>query len=149
MNFSIDGLVNGTEYCYVIEARGSYNLDEIPEPLINDSNESCARAMDDAPPCSPEFFVSSICDDDRLDFILELVNTVTWEYDGLICSQPEDLSHVNVYYSEREDEELTLLSALDPDRPSFDHQLDENIAGCYAVSAVDISGNESALSPPI
>ena len=105
--------------------------------------------MDDSPPCVPEFFVSSICDNDRLDFIQELVNTVTWEYNDLSCSQPDDLSHINVYYSEREDEALTLLTVLDIDQSFFDHQLDENIAGCYAVSAVDISGNERSLSASI
>jgi len=42
-------LTNGEEYCYYIEAIGSYNVENIEDPLINLSQEVCSRPMDNVP----------------------------------------------------------------------------------------------------
>jgi len=62
----IEGLENGTEYCFVIESVGSYGVEGIPEPLFNRSNEVCAVPMDDVPPCTPVLEITSICEDQSL-----------------------------------------------------------------------------------
>ncbi len=148
-SITINGLENGLEYCYVIESIGTYNISEIRTPLVNYSNESCATAMDDIAPCPPEIQISSICDDNVINLNQELINTVTWRFDNSSCIRAFDIQYFRVYFSESDAEPMTLLAEVNVSDNSFDHFLNENIAGCYAISVVDMSGNESSLSQTI
>ena len=148
-SYKIEGLENGKEHCYLIEAFGTYNVKEVPEPLINFSNETCGTAMDDVAPCPPGITVNSICDEDIIDLNQELKNTIHWTYDNFNCLRPDDIQTFRIYFSERESDQLNLLEELDGSASSFPHILNENIAGCYALTAVDFSGNESEFSSTI
>ncbi len=145
----IENLENGTEYCFRIESFGSYRITGVPEPLINFSNLSCAVPEDDVAPCPPSISVSSICDSEQPISSGDYENIVRWSYNDASCSQPSDLDYLNIYFSEDESGPLVLIDQLDVDEGLFIHQLQENIAGCYAISAVDVIGNESEQSEKI
>lgn len=146
-NYTIENLTNGTEFCYRIESLGKYGISEVREPIINLSNVSCATPRDNEAPCAPAIEVISICDETSTDNI-DLINTITWMYEG-DCGQEFDISEVVIYYSETENESLQAIEQIAFDQLEFDHVLQDNIAGCYAVSAIDSSGNESIQSAVI
>lgn len=148
-SFVHQGLVNGNEYCYKITSSGSYNIDGVPEPLINDSQISCNLPEDLTPPCAPELVVQSACDQvgTAIPFD-ELENNLFWGFNGPDCNESDDLAGYNVYYAETEDSPLELISELDT-ITEFTHKPSSGIAGCYAVTSIDLLGNESEMSNKI
>jgi gliding motility-associated-like protein len=132
------GLVNGQEYCYVVESYGSYGLKGIADPLINASNVACAIPRDLAAPCVPAFSVRSVCDDPSLNLGTELVNAIIWEK----CDEL-DLSGYRIYFKEAGSDEFELIREIDKEATNFNHVFDDNIAGCYRITSFDTGGNES------
>jgi len=145
------GLINDQEYCYKITALGSYNIDGIPEPIINDSQETCSIASDLEPPCTPFLVITSVCDQTDIAIPFEdLENELEWSLLVSDCPVAEDLAGFNIYYAQDENTELSLLETInDIDVINFDHKPNGGIAGCYAISAFDLLGNESAISSRI
>ena len=140
LNFTDLNLVNGTEYCYYVVSAGGYQGVGNPKDLINLSQRTCAIPVDNEPPCPPALTVSSQCD--------SLYNTVRWSVEDPLCY--EDVAGYNLYYKQTTEEELSLLITFD-DREvkKYVHSLPDYVAGCYAISAFDINGNESPLSTMI
>lgn len=153
-----EGLLNGREYCYYIEAFGSYGIEEIPGPFVNLSQEACQTPVDNVAPCPPELTVSNICDRNETcqeDEILE--NTLTWvnpmelppcpnNANNLIL-QTDDVVGYNIYFSDIQGGEFQLIGTIDDSgETTFEHQPERGIAGCYAVTAVDTFLNESEFS---
>lgn len=139
-DFTDPGLVNGTEYCYYVVSKGGYQGAGTPKNLINLSQRTCAVPLDNEPPCTPEITVSSQCD--------SLYNTVRWTVEDPLCL--EDITGYRLYYKQTTGEELTLLTIIDDKAVrKYIHSLPEYVAGCYAISAVDVNGNESPLSTMI
>ncbi len=142
------GLINGEEYCYYVESRGSYGVEGIVNPIINRSQEECSIPFDNVPPCPPELVVSNICD--SLDVIVEedlFENLLNWTNPNLTCEETDDTERYNIYYSEVEGGEFELIAAV-----SFNNVTEyidvpeDGVAGCYAVTAIDSIGNESVFS---
>ena len=132
-----NGLVNGTEYCYYVVSTGGYQGVETPKNLINFSQRSCAIPVDNEPPCPPLLTVSSQCD--------SLYNTVRWHIDDPVCY--DDVAGYKLYFKQTTDENLTLLTTLtDRDIHKYIHQRPDYVAGCYAISAFDDTGNEGDMS---
>ncbi len=147
-NFVDTGLENGVEYCYRIQSRGTYGLDANAAPLLNFSQEICDTPGDDVPPCPPTLMVFNICDD-ATDQTLEedLFNLLNWTNPNDICVDVDDTESYRVYYTETEGGTLALIEMFDgATTTSFEHQPAIGIAGCYAVTALDFNGNESAFS---
>lgn len=143
-----NGLINGQEYCYKIQSRGSYRVEGLPSPLINHSQEVCQAPFDNVPPCAPELVVDDICDDnvDCTDLDL-LVNKLDWTNPNITCEDTDDVASYNIYYSPTEDGEFALIgTTTDAADTFFDHRPGESIAGCYTVTALDGLGNESEMS---
>ena len=156
-------LSNDREYCYFVTAKGSYGNPIIASPLLNNSQIICVTPNDDFPPEDPEIIPSDTitvegpfgpviitngdqCD--RLDFescgFASFTNTVTWEVDNV----DNDIAFFNVYYSNtsaEQDYEIVGTSRTNV----FEHNDLPEIKGCYKISAVDRSGNESGLSEAI
>ncbi len=145
----IEGLENGEEYCFIVQSQGSYGISEVPSPLINYSNESCGIPEDDEPPCPPSITVRSICDEGEIVSNDIYENRVSWEYNMSTCEQADDIQGYNIYYAANVDEGARLIDQVDADDNLYAHQLEENISGCYTVTAVDRSGNESSSSNSI
>ncbi len=147
-------LVETTEYCYFVTTFGSYGNPLIAEPQINNSQIICAQPNDTIPPCAP---ILSLEVTDCESFVLEqdcnfnnFSNTLTWgRLEDPVCQ--EDIRSYNVYYS-RTGEEGTfdLIEQAMPLRDTtFVHEGLPSFAGCYMVTAVDRSGNESEFSEMI
>ena len=159
-----DGSFNGVTlddellYCYFVTTFGSYGNDSIIEPLINRSQIICAQPNDTIPPCTPisldfvalgdgqtceQFLADKPCDFDDWE------NELTWDNDDSSeCT--DDIRSYNIYYSRtgREEDFVLLANTVST---SFSHNKFSSIpllslAGCYQISAVDRSGNESEFS---
>lgn len=137
LNFVDEGLVNGKQYCYKVRSTGGYTAIDMPKNLINFSQETCAAPIDNEAPCQPGINVTSQCD--------SLYNNVRWTIADNNCLQ--DVAGYNIYYKLITEENLSLLTVInDKNTFSYKHYPGEVIAGCYAVSAFDLIGNESLKS---
>ena len=139
-----EGLMNEVEYCYKIEATGSYGISGIVNPLINRSQEACGTPIDDVPPCPPVLEVSNICDENISCLEEErLINTLTWT----VCPEDDDVAGFNVYFAPVENAPFQLIARIQGvNNLRYEHSPDEGIAGCYRVTAFDFNANESEPS---
>jgi gliding motility-associated-like protein len=151
-----DQLIDTQEYCYYVTTKGTYGNPAILEPLINDSQIACAQPNDTIQPCTPLEFViinvnvDSVCANfikDKPCEFGEFFNELNWEVDaGSECD--EDVRSYNIYFSESGEEgTFTLLDNVI--NTSYIHQGIPSFKGCYKISAVDRSGNESELTEAI
>jgi gliding motility-associated-like protein len=138
-------------YCYYVTTQGSYGNEKIVAPLLNNSQVVCTQPNDTIPPCAPmavsipnaeisdcEAFLShKACDFD------DFANTVIWSRDPSDCD--EDVGGYNIYFSYTGAEDSFEKIATVSDTFYVDGPL-SSFAGCYKVSAMDRSGNESGLS---
>jgi len=132
------GLVNGVTYCYKVETIGSYSLPGFVYPIRNFSQETCEEPMDVEPPCPVELSVSVNCD--------EVANYLAWTNPLTTCGDG-DVGGYEIYYSPMTDGEFVQIgSVTDPSITSYIHTGVTSVAGCYAVVAVDTSGNSSDFS---
>jgi gliding motility-associated-like protein len=137
LNYIDEGLVNGKQYCYYVRSTGGYSATGLPRNLINNSEQTCVTPIDNEAPCKPEIVVNSQCD--------SLYNTVRWTITDNKCL--DDVSGYKIYYKLITEDSLSLLTTIN-DKHTFmyKHFPGEVIAGCYAVSAFDLTGNEGAKS---
>lgn len=134
------GLVNGTEYCYKIRSVGSYFSDALMEPLYNFSQEKCGTPIDTVPPCPPQLTVLPDCDNFR--------NKLEWFYDNASCAQ--DAVTFNIYYTPVFDGEYSKIASVHISALyAYLHDSLSSIAGCYAITAIDSVGNESAFGDTV
>lgn len=148
MSFKDIGLINGEEYCYKVQSIGTYGIEDIISPLLNFSQEICSIPGDNVPPCPPTLMVSNICDnisgDVNPDFF---VNNLLWTNPNEVCEEVNDVERYNIYYTPTEDGEFQLIETINfADITTYEHRPDLGIAGCYVVTAIDSSRNESAFS---
>jgi hypothetical protein len=158
-------LEGGRLYCYIIETLGSYgNEDPIftaLDPLRNFSQVICSTPGDTIPPCVPPNPIAhnaQNCEDYFTDDSIEpcseniYSNTVVWSRSDSDCLK--DVAYYLVYYSPStvgnfevlRDEDTNPIQVKDT---FFIHQNLTSFAGCYKISAVDRSGNESELTEAI
>ncbi len=143
------GLENEIEYCYKVIATGTYGITDIEDPLINASQERCNAPMDNIPPCIPVIEVQNVCDQTTPGIPEdEIVNTVTWEYPPINCTQFGDADMFRIYYAPDEGLDFEFVDEVPATGTQFfyAHRPDKGIAGCYAITAIDELGNESDLS---
>ena len=149
-------LSDETEYCYFVTTFGSYGNERLnPPPLVNNSQVACAQPNDTIPPCEPVAIMVpnatvEACEanlaDKPCDFS-NFSNLIQWENNTEeVCDN--DVRAFNIYFSpDGQDSSLNLIATtIDT---FFEHGNLASLAGCYRVSAVDRSGNESPLSEPI
>ncbi|MCX6269921.1 MAG: gliding motility-associated C-terminal domain-containing protein [Bacteroidetes bacterium] len=131
------GLVNGQQYCYKLLSYGHYSAASLPRPLLNYSQETCGIPVDNVAPCPPALKVFVNCELNQ--------NTLLWSDPNHICTG--DVAGYKVYYSPLEGGDYTVIaSPSSAEDTLFYHTGLTGIAGCYAVTALDTSGNESAFS---
>ncbi len=151
-----DGSFNATpldeeiDYCYFVTAQGGYDNPILPAPLINRSQIQCARPSDIIPPCVPlslqisdglaceELVASQTC------VFNDFQNEISWINDPAEACDDDVVSY-NVYFSSTGNEEdYEIVASVN--EPNFLHEGLPSYKGCYRVSAVDRSGNESELT---
>jgi len=146
--FRDEGLVNGREYCYKIRSAGSYGIDDVVFPILNDSQESCQAPVDNVPPCPPALEVLTACDPDiNCENEEELFNTLEWVNPMELCEETDDVTGYRIYYAPFEGEEFAQIAEIqDAGRTFLEDKPEIGIAGCYAVTAIDTFFNESDFS---
>ena len=147
MMYRDTGLQNGLEYCYYIRSVGSYNIDDIPSPLLNRSQELCLTAQDDVAPCAPVLVVESVCDR-QVDCTdpTNLFNILRWTSPAEVCGA-DDVAGYRVFFTPDSISDPQLIAQINAAGVlTFDHTPPDGIVGCYTVTAVDGNGNESEFS---
>ena len=140
LTYTDTALVNGALYCYKVQSKGEYSDPSIFKPLLNFSQEVCEKPKDTTPPCARKLETESDCKIPSLSLM--------WNNPNHTCS--DDVVKYNIYFAETEDADLMLqdsVKILSDTLLAFDNLT--SIAGCYAVTAVDSFGNESAQSEKI
>ncbi len=138
-----ENVENGLEYCYRIVALGNYGLDNVPSPLINESQVVCSTPLDNVAPCPPVIKVSNICDESNPTTPADaFINYITWDQP---CTD-DDIASYNIFYSPEPGGEFTLVGTVNADEHHFEHKPGEKIAGCYTVTSIDQNNNQSKPS---
>ena len=162
-----DGSFNGVpllddrEYCYYVVTQGSYGNPLIAAPQINDSQIICVLPNDNVPPNDPDITVDDPTDVITVDGVeltlLQSPNCSAFEnercgfenysntFEWTVDNADNDIARYNIYFSPsgREDS-FTLVGTSTETR--FTHTGLSSFKGCYKVSSVDRSNNESELS---
>ncbi len=136
-------VIKGQEYCYKVLTIG--HLPNETYKLYNFSQIVCAVPEDKQAPCAPQLSANNNCDTEY-DFIPQddLFTYLKWSNPGLTCENSDDVQYFNIYYSKSKDSTFSLLfKILDADKTDTVH-LSLDFAGCYYMTAVDSTGNESA-----
>ncbi len=131
------GLTNQVEYCYYVKTIGSYSSSSgLVDPIINFSQIGCAEPEDRTPPCPPAVSADPFCRSFYAD--------VFWPIPPRSCGH--DVAQYRLYHKDSLGGEFELLSEH-PVRTdtSFRYRNEASIAGCFAVKAIDSSGNVSGL----
>ena len=154
-----DGSFNGVqldkelEYCYFVTTQGYYDNPLIPEPLINRSQSICAQPNDNFAPCPPIGVVAANNFD--CERVLSSVGCAFDDYENVIewrqsenPSCDDDTEFYRIYFSPSglEEDYFLLDSTVEV---SYVHGNLPSFKGCYRISSVDRSGNESELSDPL
>ena len=131
------GLENGKEYHYFIRSTGAYQSAGLPKNLVNFSETTIVKPVDNEPPCTPDLNVSSQCDIPS--------NTLKWKVADPVCFS--DIAGYNIYFRLINNERDTVIKI--PDKNIFFYEHQNVVAGCYAITAYDLTGNESPKSSMI
>lgn len=142
------GLINGQKYCYYVRSEGTYSISGLLNPLFNKSQEACGVPLDTVPPCAPQLTVRNLCNTPNGgNQGPPYLNNLSWTNPNDACDGSDDVVKYRIWYATSEGATLAILAEQDgAGNITFTHQLPDQLAGCYAVSAVDSVGNESALS---
>lgn len=145
------GLTNGKNYCYYVRAVGTYSIPGVVDPIFNNSQENCGIPIDTVPPCAPKLQISNLCTDSNIqDSDPPFINKLRWTNPNNQCEGSDDAVAYKIWYAADKNTPMTLIDQIfDVNITHFDHLLQEGLAGCYAVSALDSVGNESARSDSI
>ncbi len=138
------GLERGTELCYFVEAAGTYQTAGLPEPLLNRSQEACLTVP--LLVCAPVLSIDAL---DCEDFLASPVgppyaNVLTWTAPGEGEGCTEQIAFYTVYF--RGPGQTAFVEVGRTEETTFTHGGLESFAGCYAVTATDADGRESARS---
>jgi hypothetical protein len=144
-------LEDDVEYCYRVVTAGSYSNPQVPEPLLNNSQEICSFLRDDIPPCPPltfelaslesceEILQNKVCSDNTFE------NRLSWtENTEELCIK--DFSHWLIYYS-YDGVDFRIVGQTRNNQ--FTHVMQDTLAGFYFIQAVDRSGNLSEPSQTV
>jgi len=133
------GLKNGQQYSYRVKAYGYRKLNGLQYNTLNWSHINKIAPIDTVKPCSPNLTLRSECKD--------YVNILTWNNINLSCT--DDVVKYKIYYKGTLNGSLAQIgevnSSSDP-MFTFQHSPPVSLGGCYAVSAIDSSNNESLLT---
>lgn len=138
------GLVNGEEYCYKVQSIGGFDSTVFEAKIFNFSQEICATPLDIEPPCAPEFKSDYDCINGKVEF--------SWDLTTDECLASNDIQSFNIYKSSTTSDfvlfESIPINTVRNKLFSIDIQT-SSLAGCYVITSVDSTGNESAFSGAI
>lgn len=139
-NYTDTGLVNLQSYCYKVKSIGAYSAPGTVSPLLNYSQETCEKPVDNIAPCPPELCVQTNCIDQS--------NLLHWNNFSSGCA--EDVLQFNIYKKDSLNGEYYLIANIPNGNDStFLHSELSSIVGCYVITGVDSVGNESVYSDSV
>lgn len=147
--FRVNNLVNGTEYCFVVESRGSYNLPDLRDTLVNFSQVACAVPIDNLAPCTVTLSVKNPCDLIKSGILFqELFNQLEWTNPNENCPvKQQDGVKYRIYHTVDVLSPYSVIAEMDDIIiTSYTHYTPGGLAGCYYVTVVDSLNNESLPS---
>jgi len=102
--------------------------------------------VDTVPPCPPTLTVTNDCDQysGQVWQNAQYINHLKWSNQQDTCAG--DIERYYVYYGNDSTGMVLLDSLSAKEDTTYEHILTDNLAGCYAVTAVDRIGNESRFS---
>jgi gliding motility-associated-like protein len=144
--YTDSNLINDSTYCYYVRSYGHYALPVFPRPLVNNSQEDCGTPIDTVPPCPPVLTIRNECDqyNGQPWNTNQYINYLTWSLQKDSCS--EETTHYYIYFGDDSAGMRIIDSITNKTDTLYNHVRNESLAGCYAVTALDRVGNESALS---
>ncbi|WP_191906980.1 T9SS type B sorting domain-containing protein [Adhaeribacter soli] len=143
--FNNEPLRFGRTYCYYVQTVGQFVNPKLPPVVRNNSERFCAVVRDTTAPCPPTLSLALLnCDSlQQVPFGPPFSNKLRWQpATGNECGN--DVKEFKIYYQAREGESFEYVATTPA--TSFLHQNLPVPSGCYAVTAVDSSGNESRYS---
>lgn len=145
------GLTNGKLYCYYVRSEGTYSIGGVIHPILNNSQENCGVPIDTVPPCPPRLTIHNLCDDPQyLTNEPPYTNALSWTNPNVQCDGSDDAVAYRVWYAADKSQGLAPIQLINgANNLQFKHLLQDGLAGCYAVSAIDSVGNESLRSDSI
>jgi len=135
---------------YYVVTNGTYGNPKILEPLVNNSQLACAQPNDTVSPCTPKEFaivnlnIEEVCREflnDKPCEFNDYYNELSWEVNN-DAECDEDVRSYNIYFSET-GEEGTFKIIANVVGNSYTHDNLTSFKGCYKITAMDRSGNES------
>ena len=145
--YSDQDLDNGIEYCYYIRSIGTYSVAPFPDPIINNSQESCVRPTDNEPPCPLPLEAIGICQQlDEGALLDEVYNQLTWSNNLIECPQNADISSYNIFFGFGPEVDFELIDEVETPILSYEDPRMNIVGGCYYITAVDSVGNQSLPS---
>jgi hypothetical protein len=149
-------------YCYRVETYGTYNEPLVESPLRNYSQELCVSPLDTIKPCAVTLSINETpcvqwigeegSDAPSFCSVSSFENKLSWVYPQTEGSKTcdKDVIKYRIYYKRyEEDQNFTVIDSVTSPAPpatEYTHNGLTSFAGCYYVTAVDRSGNESAPS---
>ncbi|NBC24187.1 MAG: T9SS type B sorting domain-containing protein [Bacteroidetes bacterium] len=138
---------NNQTYCYQIESEGVYGLMDLPDIILNFSQEICVIPIDTVAPCLPQLQLRNICNEANpqiTDGIFR--NNLMWSFqEDSECLPAPDLIGFNIYLAPEREAQFELLAEVDSNSRSYTDLSMESF-GCYAITTIDSAGNESRRS---
>ncbi|RLD22747.1 MAG: gliding motility-associated C-terminal domain-containing protein [Bacteroidetes bacterium] len=132
-------------YCYKVETLGTYGNPNIVQPQRNFSQRICASPNDIDPPGPPKLGIEFI---DCEEFLADkdcnysvFFNILIWE-----PNIEPDLKGYKIYFSTSGEEGTFVLIDFVENDETFLHDGLSSFKGCYYITAVDRSNNESEPS---
>ncbi|MGA0557269.1 gliding motility-associated C-terminal domain-containing protein [Larkinella sp. VNQ87] len=152
--YAADGVVPATmsidsNYCYRVETVGRYAAPLPTTLLYNFSQGVCAVPIDTTRPCPPVLSIDTLncasLADNAFCNQTTFTNTLTWQ-NPTTGSCDRNVTQYNVYYTPCEGSDPQLLTTLNAPALTYRHENLTSLAGCYYLTAVNRSGQESAPS---
>jgi gliding motility-associated-like protein len=134
-----DKIVNDSTYCYQIISEGAYSDATIFNPLINNSQQQCALVKDKTAPCAPTLSLEADCPSGYIKVI--------WNDITKVCEESDDVVSYELYHRPTVTDEYTIRAIFKQGQDKeYITQGNALVSGCFAIAAIDPSGNRSKLS---
>ena len=140
-------LINDSTYCYYVKSKGHFASPHITAPNFNLSQQVCAIAIDTTPPCATLLTIHNDCENASSPAANDnLVNHLSWLNPDALCNI-DDVKKYYIYYAPTDSLVLHKIDSIAPaTNISYTHSYNGSVAGCYYITSIDSSGNESAPS---
>lgn len=147
-------LSENTEYCYYIQTLGTYQNPRVQDPLLNSSQIICSKPKDTIPPCLPtQFTLNAALNNDHCESKLNdqcqfenISNTITWQ-NQISDTCQNDLAYYKIYFTDDINIALKPIATVTINQKikeqQFIHTNIPSFKGCYYITSVDKSNNES------